>query len=300
MTILADIDSSGVAQGVSFAPLRRLYDSFVDLLPTIVLALVIVVVGAVLAATLAYVLRRMIHGSKLEALMERAGVTSALYRIGYREGVASFAAVVARSVVYLITLLVAVDTLGLTQIARGLDSVVAYLPRVGIAALFLVLGLRLAELLKSMLISMSARSDQEVSAPRLVANALYYVVAAITIALVADQLGLQTDLINNVILLVLAAVALAAAGAFALGSRETMANLLARNYVTQLYPRGDMVVVEGVRYLVRAHAPTVLVLEADGFRRNVPYVLFMREAFQTSSIDPSGNGADDRGEEASE
>lgn len=297
MTLLAD---TGVTRSVSFAPLRRLSDSMIELLPTIVLALVIVVVGAVFAATLAYVLRRLIHGSKLEALMERAGVASALYRIGYREGVASFVAVAARAVVYLITLLVAVDTLGLTQIARGLDSVVAYLPRVGIAALFLVLGLRLAEVLKSMLISMSAKGDQEVSAPRLVANALYYVVAAITIALVADQLGLQTDLINNVILLVLAAVALAAAGAFALGSRDTMANLLARNYVTQLYPRGDVVVIEGVRYLVRAHAPTVLVLESEGSRRNVPYVLFMREAFQTSSIEPEGKGTDEAGEASSE
>lgn len=297
MTLLAD---TGVTRSVSFAPLRRLSDSMIELLPTIVLALVIAVVGAVFAATLAYVLRRLIHGSRLEALMERAGVASALYRIGYREGVASFVAVAARAVVYLITLLVAVDTLGLTQIARGLDSVVAYLPRVGIAALFLVLGLRLAEVLKSMLISMSAKGDQEVSAPRLVANALYYVVAAITIALVADQLGLQTDLINNVILLVLAAVALAAAGAFALGSRDTMANLLARNYVTQLYPRGDVVVIEGVRYLVRAHAPTVLVLESEGYRRNVPYVLFMREAFQTSSIEPEGKGTDEAGEASSE
>lgn len=297
MTLLAD---TGVTRSVSFAPLRRLSDSMIELLPTIVLALVIAVVGAVFAATLAYVLRRLIHGSRLEALMERAGVASALYRIGYREGVASFVAVAARAVVYLITLLVAVDTLGLTQIARGLDSVVAYLPRVGIAALFLVLGLRLAEVLKSMLISMSAKGDQEVSAPRLVANALYYVVAAITIALVADQLGLQTDLINNVILLVLAAVALAAAGAFALGSRDTMANLLARNYVTQLYPRGDVVVIEGVRYLVRAHAPTVLVLESEGSRRNVPYVLFMREAFQTSSIEPEGKGTDEAGEASSE
>src|SRR5699024_10730659 len=110
---------------------------------------------------------------------------------------------------------------------------------------------------------------------QIIGTVLYYGVIAITVALVADQLGLETALINQIITLIVAGAIFAAALGLGLSARGVLSNLLARNYVAQLYPRGDNVHIGEIEGVVKGHSPTALVIVNDKQTYNIPYSYFM-------------------------
>lgn len=274
------------------APIERLIGVFVEALPTMLTFLAVVIGGLLLAPFAARLTRSVVQRSGLETLLERFGAPRLLYRVGYKQGTASLLGTIARFAIYLFTALIAADILGMTQVANGLDVLIGYLPRVAVAIVFLMIGMWGADLARSVATGVSGG---EGSSSSVIGTIIYYGVMAITVALVADQLGLETSLINNIILLVIAAACLAAAIGAGLSARPTLANLLARNYVAQLYPRGDRIVIDGVEGIVKSHAPTVLVVVGNEQTYNIPYVRFMEVAVETSGAarpirkaDPSG------------
>lgn len=282
-------------------PVEQLFHSFIASLPTILTFLAVVVAGLILAPIAAKVVRALVERVGLETLLERLGAPKLLYRIGYNKSTATLLGSIGRLLVYVVTALIAADIARMSQVSRGLDALVAYLPRFTVAVLFLLVGFWAADMIRGVVAKVAHKQQGQ-----LIGTVLYYGVVAVTVALVADQLGLETSLINHIIVLVIAGVVAAVAIAMALSARPTLSNHLARNYVVQLYPRGDTVEIDGVTGIVKGHSPTALVLVGEDATYNIPYVRFMEETVTTKGaarpIVPSRNDNlnDDEGNESGE
>lgn len=258
-------------------PVQGLVNSFVAALPTMLTFLAVVVVGLVVAPIAARIARAIVRGSGLETLFERVGAPKLLYRVGYKKSTATLVGSIARILVYLFTALIAADIAGLSQISKGLDALVAYLPHLAAAVIFLMAGVWAADMIRGVVSNVAKKQQGQ-----LIGTVLYYGVIAITVALVADQLGLETALINQIILLIVAGGVFAAALALGLSARTVLSNLLARNYVAQLYPRGDSVRIDDIEGIVKGHSPTALVIIDGEDIYNIPYVRFMQTTTRTS------------------
>lgn len=258
-------------------PIQQLLNSFVAALPTMLTFVGVVIAGLLLAPIAARIARAVVQGSGLETLFERVGAPKLLYRVGYKKSTATLVGSIARILVYLFTALIAADIAGLSQISRGLDALVAYLPHLAVAIIFLMAGVWAADMIRSVVSNLAKKQQGQ-----LIGTVLYYGVIAITVALVADQLGLETALINQIIILIVAGGVFATALALGLSARNVLSNLLARNYIAQLYPRGDSVRIDGVQGIVKGHAPTALVIVNDGEIYNIPYIRFLEAIAQTS------------------
>lgn len=257
-------------------PVEQLFHSFIASLPTLLTFIAVVAAGLILGPIVAKLVRALVERVGLETLLERLGAPKLLYRIGYKKSTATLLGSIGRLLVYLVAALIAADIAGMSQVSKGLDALVAYLPRFAVAVLFLIVGFWAAEMVRGVVANVAKKQQGQ-----LIGTVLYYGVVAITVALVADQLGLETSLINHIIVLVVAGVVAAVALAMALSSRPTLSNHLARNYVVQLYPRGDTVRIDGVTGIVKGHSPTALVLMGENETYNIPYVRFMEEIATT-------------------
>lgn len=257
-------------------PLEQLFHSFIASLPTILTFIAVVIAGLILAPIIAKVVRALVERVGLETLLERLGAPKLLYRIGYNKSTATLLGSIGRLLVYIVTALIAADIAGMSQISRGLDALVAYLPRFAVAVVFLLVGFWAADMIRGVVANVAKKQQGQ-----LIGTVLYYGVVAVTVALVADQLGLETSLINQIIVLVVAGVVAAVAIAMALSARPTLSNHLARNYVVQLYRRGDKICIDGVTGIVKGHSPTALVLVGEEDTYNIPYVRFMDEIVAT-------------------
>lgn len=258
-------------------PVQALFSNFVSALPTILTFCAVVIGGLILAPIAAAFTRTLVRKSGLETLLERLGAPQLLYRVGYRHGTASLLASTARGSIYLLTAVIAADIAGISQVSEGLNVIVGYLPQVAVAILFLMIGMWAADLARGVFAGVSKQGANSV-----IGTAIYYGITAITVALVADQLGLKTQLINNIILLAIAAAAAAAAIGVGLSTKPTLSNLLARNYVAQLYQRGDHIRIDGMSGIVKSHAPFALIVVDGQSTYNIPYVRLMESIVETS------------------
>ena len=124
--------------------------------------------------------------------------------------------------VFIIAITMAADALGIPQVSAVLGQLIAYIPSIIAAILILILAALLANFLSS-IVRGATGSDILASVARY-AIIVYAVFAAVT------QLGIAVELTAPTFLIVLGAVALAAAIAFGLGSREVAQDIIEKAY----------------------------------------------------------------------
>ncbi len=258
-----------VAQPDSVEPLRVLTDQLVGLAPTAALFVGVLLGGLVGASVLRRIAVWAAEKSGLDGLAERAGAARVLYAVGIKRSVAHVLGTTVWLAALLITLAAAAEILGLSAVTTAVSGVVVFLPRLVAAAGLVVAGAALASLLRSVVRRVSKRDD-EVDSPPAIASLVYYVVVTVSVLVAADQAGLETGLVDD---LVTASLAIGLAGvalAFALGSRDAFRNLVAGHYLRRLIHTGDEVEIEGHRGVVVRFSPVAVVLRTERGQRIVP------------------------------
>ena len=137
-----------------------------------------------------------------------------------------------------------------------------YLPKVFGAALVLVIGVLLAQLVNGIVHGAAEGVGLDYSAGLgRVAQAL---VIIISISVAIGQLEIKTELLNTVIAIVLASLGLAAALALGLGSRDLVAQILAGIYVREIFEVGQVVQIDEVEGVIEEIGTVkTLLLTAD-------------------------------------
>lgn len=202
-------------------------------------ALVVVLLGFVVAKLLDTLLSKVLAKVGLDRLMAGTGLTKLLGRAGIRIPVSALIGKVVYWFVLLIFLVSAAESLGLERVSATLDMLALYVPKVFGAALILLAGVLLAQLLSGLV--RGAAEGVGLDYANGLARMAQGLVIIISISVAIGQLEVKTELLNYVIAIVLITVGLAVALAFGLGSRELVSQILAGIYVRELYEVGQRV-----------------------------------------------------------
>lgn len=244
--------------------LEDLGQQIIKLLPTAALLLAVVIGGLIASALARRAARWVIEKSGLDALAERAGAARLLYAIGVRKGVAHLIGAIVWVAGLLATGAAAADILGLDAISDGVAAMIAFLPRLVAAGLVLGVGAGVAGLVRRGAISFSQRRG-DVDHPELLGNLAYYGVMTLAVVVASDQAGLETALLETLLVVVAGISAAAIALAFALGSRHSFHNVVAGHFFSRLARPGDTIRVGDVEGVVlRYFGVCVVIKTADG------------------------------------
>src|SRR5215204_5995650 len=211
-----------------FQPLQDALNTFLNYVPQIIGAIIILIIGYIVATVLQAVVSRVLQGIGFDSWMERGGIKQFFERAQTSYTPATILGKLVFWFVFIIALTMAADALGIPQVSAVLAQLIAYIPSIIAAILILILAALLANFLSS-IVRGATGSDILASVARY-AIIVYAVFAAVT------QLGIAVELTAPTFLIVLGAVALAAAIAFGLGSRE-----VAQDIVEKAYNRRDEV-----------------------------------------------------------
>ncbi|CEA05224.1 CmpX protein [Pseudomonas saudimassiliensis] len=224
------------------AAMTALWTKVASFIPDLITALIIVLLGLVIARLIDAVLTKGLAKLGLDRLMTGAGVTKMLSRIGIASPVSAVIGKIIYWFIILTFVVSAAETLGLARVSATLDAFALYLPKVFGAALILLAGLLLSHLVAGMVRGTveSIGADYAGGISRLVQGLL----VIITVSLAIGQLQIETQLLNTVIAIVLVSFGAAAALAMGLGSRETVSQIIAGVYLRELYQVGDRIKVE--------------------------------------------------------
>ena len=189
-------------------PLFTLWNSFVLVLPSVVLALLLVILGYFIAWVVGYVLRYILDKAGVDRYFRKSATAK---RIGHTN-IPSLAAEIVKWFVFLIFLQVAVDVLNLRSLSAILDSFVRWLPNLLVAVLIFIVGVALAHY-----VAEKIRENTRMKGMRFMAGVLKVVIMLIVTLVGLRQIGVDVRLLEQTFLLLVGALALGIALAVGIG-----------------------------------------------------------------------------------
>src|SRR5215211_7937757 len=203
-------------------PLQNALSTFLSYLPQLVGAIIILIIGYIVAKVLQALVGRVLQGIGFDGWMERGGIKQFFDRAETNQTPHSILGKLVFWFVFIIAITMAADALGIPQVSAVLAQLIAYIPNIIAAILILILAALLANFLAG--IVRGATGSETLSSIARYAIIVYAVFAALT------QLGIAVQLTANTFLIVLGAVALAGAIAFGIGGREVARDILEKAY----------------------------------------------------------------------
>lgn len=217
-----------VQQGQVFlSSLQAFWLGIISWLPGVLLAIIIFVVGCILAALIGKAVAHVVNLTRVNRLLDGSSFKEAVNKAGYHLDVGAFIGWLVKWFFILVFLFGALDILGLSTVNMFLQQIViVFLPRVIVAALIIVVGSVLANI-ASKAISGSAKLANVESA-NLVGSVAKWAIWITSILFALNQLGIGSDLIQTLWTAIVAALALAFGLSFGLGGKDAAARAINR------------------------------------------------------------------------
>lgn len=212
-------------------------------IPNLLGALALLIIGWLVARLAQFVIGGLLRRLRLDALTERVGISSTLSNAGMDSSVSNLLARLTYWLILFVFILAAVESLGLIGFAETINQLVGYLPNVIAAALILLLGSLIAQVVGDALREMTIRAG--VAAGPALGQVARYTLLIFAVILALAQLGIQTDLLIIAASSLLAATSLALALAFGIGSRDLARNIMAGFHAKESFQAGQRLGVRG-------------------------------------------------------
>ncbi len=208
-------------------PVTEMLTKIARFIPTLVGALVILIVGWIIAKIARNAVKRFLQLIHFDTIAEKSGISDILKKGTVRVTAGQILTGLAYWLVMIMVLVMVVNALGLTVASQLLEGLLAYIPQV-IAALFiLVLGLFLGNLVFG--IVHTAASNADLPKPEMLSSLARWAIVIFAVTVSLKQLGIAPFLVSTTFNIFFAGVCLALALAFGLGGREA-----AGKYIEQL------------------------------------------------------------------
>lgn len=195
--------------------------------PKLIIALVIFIIGWIVAVALGKVVEQIVKALKVDVALKSIGADEPLERAGMKLDAGAFLGGLVRWFVILVFVLAAIDVFGLTQVTEFLRGVVlVYIPQIIVAALILVAAALLADVAQRV-VEGSAKAAHLPSSGLLGGMTKWSIwVFAILAALY--QLGIAGPFVQTLFTAFVAMLALAGGLAFGLGGKDHASKFLDR------------------------------------------------------------------------
>lgn len=256
------------------------FTQVIDLAPKVLAAVIVLAIGYIVARLVASAVSALAEKIGLQRAAERSGLSKSMEQGGVTRTVPQIIGTIMFWLLLSVFLVASFDILNLPGVTGAIEKVVAYIPKVLVATVLVVIGLLLAAFLRGVIATSADRVG--VTYAQQLASGCYYILALMTFIAAFEQLQITFELLNYAILIAFGAVALALGLSFGLGGREVMAGILCGYYLRQRFQAGDRVTVAGYQGTVREVGPVSTIVETDeeGLmnRHSIPNNMMLNEA----------------------
>src|SRR2546423_4702517 len=211
---------------LSLEPLRVFLLRVGDFLPRLALALVVVIVGWLLAKAARFAIVRGLRAINFHVVTQRAGLDGFLRDGGIRTDTTDILGLMVYWLVILAALVIGFNSLGLTYVTDLLRRVILFVPKVMVALLVLAFGAYFARFIANAITAYC--KNVHIQDAELLGRLGQYAILTFVVLIALDQVSIAGDIVRQSFLIILAGVVFALALAFGLGGKEWAAELLER------------------------------------------------------------------------
>lgn len=270
--------------GTVWPGIQGIYSDIVGILPTLLGALTIFVVGWILAGILRRMVSRLLDKVGFNAVVERAGISGFLQRSGYAKPPSAIIGQLVFWMVILTFLLSAAERLQMQAVVSTLQQFVAFIPNLITVAFLLVFGAVLARFLGGLVQGAASESGMDFGEMlgKLVSNLV--IIAVVIIAI--SQLDIEAGVLNIILSALLGALALAAAITVGFGSRNVSRGMISGVYARKGFEVGQQLKLSNVEgEIVEIGTVSTIVKTKAGKKVSIPNHLMVEEIAEFTSED---------------
>lgn len=204
---------------------QNVLDGVMVFIPQLIVALLIVLIGWLIAAALAKVISQIINSLRLDKMLQSAGFDELTKRIGVRLNSGKFLGELVKWFTIVVFLMAAFDILGLVQVNNFLQGVViGYIPQVIAAVLILLVAVVIADVLQKTVVA-SARAAR-MSSANFLGSVTKWSIWIFAVLAALFQLGIGATFIQTLFTGVIVSLSLAFGLSFGLGGRDAAARYI--------------------------------------------------------------------------
>ena len=206
------------------ASLLGVWESFMSFLPALIGAIIVFVIGWIIAVALGKVIEKIVKAIKIDHALQKIGWGHWLNEVGISSNIAAFFGGLVKWFLVLVFLMAATDILQLKQVTAFLSSILLYIPNVVVAVIILAIVVLVGNFVYGV-VKGSTRAAGVMSATMLATISKWAIVIFGILAALL-QLGIASSLVSTIFIGIVAMLALAGGLAFGLGGREEAAMIL--------------------------------------------------------------------------
>ncbi len=262
-------------------PMVGLWTKVAEFLPNIAAAIALLIFGWLLAKLIGVGIAKLLEKLGLDKLTERSGVANAVQSTGIQTSASAIIGKIVYWLIFLLFMIAAADSLGLPRVSDTINGFVQYLPKLVGALLVTIIGLFAAHLVRTAIETASQGMNLDYGKP--LATLIYALMVIVIVSLAIGQLEIETELLNQVVSIILFAIAAAVALSLGMGTRSTAGNIIAGLYARDLFPPGDKITVGEITGRVIEVSTTNTLLELDdGTTYTVPNSVLVENQVHTT------------------
>jgi len=205
-------------------PVREMLTQIMAYLPVLLGALIILILGWLVAKAIKRVVEWLLTTIRFEMLADKAGISEVLRKGNLKMTVSQVVSGLVYWLIMIMVLVMVVNALGLPKASDILASLFAYIPKV-IGALFvLVVAMFLANFVSG--IVRTAAGNANLPGPEVLAGISRWAIIIFAVTISLGELGIGTLLVTTTFNIILGGVCLGLALAFGLGGKDAAARYL--------------------------------------------------------------------------
>ena len=205
-------------------PIRQMLTKIMAYLPTLLGALIILIVGWIVAKAIRRIVDWVLKTVRFDMLADKAGISETLRKGNLEISAREVLSGIVYWLIIIMVLVMAVDALGLPKASDVLASLFAYIPKVIAALLVLVVAMFLASFVSG--IVRVAAGNANLPKPEILAGVCRWAIIIFAATIALEQLGIAPLLVTATFNIILGGICLALALAFGLGGKDAAARYL--------------------------------------------------------------------------
>jgi len=204
--------------------LQKALDSVLKFLPTVFGALIVFIVGWIIAIICKRIVTRLLNLIRINVAFEKIGVTKAVEKSGFKFDAAAICGWIVKWFLIIVFFMAATDILGLAQVTDFLKSILLYIPNVIVAVLILLIGVLVANFFHDLVLG-SVKVAQLVSA-EILATITRWAIIIFAFLAAMTQLKIAASLVQTLFIGLVAMLVIALGLAFGLGGKDIAREIL--------------------------------------------------------------------------
>ena len=204
--------------------LVNFWQDFLNFIPSLIGAIIVFVFGWIIAIWIGRIVAGVLRKLKIDKVFGKGAWKQALAKADLKVDVAGFIGAIAKWVLVIVFLQIAVEILGWAAFAIFLGDVLAYLPNVIIAVLIFVVAVIVADIVEK--IAITGAEGVKAGYGQMVGIVAKWSIWVFAILAILHQLGIAPEFMKTLLFGIVAMLAISFGLAFGLGGKEVAAEIL--------------------------------------------------------------------------